>query len=210
MEALCKTCDKRGKCSKPCKAVDAILWEDNRIMERHYMDHIVCYPKNEEVHYSELSEKALDGLDIAPGIPWSSGESRLRKTTVFIERFFNKTPCKELAKRFGVRENTIVCMYRDAVAQILRIIKALDARREGMKQVQTDRFTDEEKMFLLVYVFGYTNTEVGLLFDLDHRKVSAKLKPMADRFSEIFASRKKKSIYDGLSKEQMKDRILGR
>jgi len=178
-------------------------------MERHYGDRIVCFPKNEEVHYSELSEKAMDELDLAPPFPWSSGDTNLRQTTVFIERFFNKTPCKELAERFGVKENTIVCMYRDAVAQMHRMIKALDARREGMKQVQTDRFNDDEKMFLLVYVFGFNNTEVGRMFGLDHRKVSMKLKPLADRYSGIFESGKKKSVYDGLTKEQMKARMLG-
>jgi len=179
-------------------------------MERHYEDHIVCYPKNEEVHYSELSEKAMDELDIAPPFSWSSGDARLRQTTVFIERFFYKTPCKELAERFGVKENTIVCMYARAVESIEKIIAAIDARREGMKATKSDRFTEDQKYFLLVSIFGFSGAEVARIFKKDRNRVNMKVKHMADKYEDLFKAPVKKSVYDGLSKDQMKDRILGR
>ena len=213
MEKLCNDCEDREHCQTPCKAVNAILWEDNHVMEKHYSDAIVVFPgSGKERHFSELTDKQLAEISEIDVIPWSSGDTNLRKTAVFIERFFNKVPCKELAERFRVKENTIVCMYRDAVEQIERLVRALDARREGIKQVQTDRFNDDEKMFLLVYVFGFNQTEVARMFEKDHRFVSAKLKPMADKFSEIFGNQKKKpvkSVYEGLSKDEIVKRMTG-
>lgn len=207
MEKLCETCEQRETCQTPCKAVNAILWKDNRVMERHFGDHIVCYPQNKEIHFSEVKDYEIERSNDA--VPWSSGDARLRQTVVFIERFFNKVPCKELAARFGVKENTIVCMYARSVESLEKIIAAMDARREGMKATRgTDRFTDDQKFFLLVYVFGFSQTEVGRMFNLDHRRVNLKVKRMADRYEALFKD-PVKSPYDGLSKNEMVKRITG-
>lgn len=191
----CRTCENREHCQYPCKAVNRILWDGNRVMERHFIygdeKKIVCYPQRNEVHYSELSGKAMDELDQAGPVPWSSGDARLTQTAVFIERFFNNTPCRELAERYGVKENTIVCMYRNAVKSVWKIIQALDARREGLKAVMVRPFTDDQKFFLLCYVFGFNQTEVGRMFDIDHRIISQKVKRMTDRYLEAFSQKPK-------------------
>jgi len=62
-----------------------------------------------------------------------------------VERFFNKVPCKELAERFGVKENTIICIYKQAVEQLEKMIRAMDARREGLKATKSYHFTDDQK-----------------------------------------------------------------
>lgn len=58
-EKLCEQCQERDQCQTPCKAVRAILWADNRVMERHYHDHIECLPMHGEVHFSELNYPRL-------------------------------------------------------------------------------------------------------------------------------------------------------
>jgi hypothetical protein len=186
MEKLCETCQNRDQCQKPCKPVNDILWKDNRVMERHYSDHIVCYPQRGEVHFSELKDHQLDDFSDDDVVPWSSGDTRLRQTTVFIERFFNHVPCRELADRFDVKENTIVSMYARAVESIERIIEAMDARREGLKAVKSDRFTDDQKLFLLVSVFGFSGVEAGRMFNQDRKRVSLKVKRMSDRYGAAF------------------------
>ena len=187
-DLTCTGCKNRAYCVEPCDSVNKILWHDNRVMERHFRDAIVCYPMHGEVHYSELQDHQLEDFSNTDVIPWASGDARLRQTTVFIERFFNKVPCKELAERFGVKENTIVCMYARAVEQLQKIIAAIDAKREGMKATRgTDRFTDDQKFFLLVSVFGFSGAEVARIFKLDHRRVSMKVKRMADRYEALFS-----------------------
>jgi len=183
----CDTCPKRGQCKKPCDAVNAILWADNRVMERHQADKIVCYPKSQEVHFSELEDQQLDHFSDKDVVPWNTEELRLRKTVIFVERFFHKTPCKELAERFGVKENTIVCMYKQAVEQLERIIEALDARREGVKATKPDRFTEDQKYFLLVCIFGFSQAEVARMFRRDKDSVNKKVKRMRDRYEILFS-----------------------
>ena len=156
------------------------------VMERQYMNRIVCYPQHKEVHFSEIKDRQLDAFSDADVVPWSSGDFRLTQTTVFVERFFNKVPCKELAERFDVKENTIVCMYKKAVKQLEQIIKALDSRREGIKATKTDKFTEDQKYFLLVCIFGFSQTEIAKMFNRDRNVINRKVKRMRDRYKALF------------------------
>jgi DNA-directed RNA polymerase specialized sigma24 family protein len=141
---------------------------------------------NKEVQFSGITEEQMDSFSEEDVVPWSSEDLKLRKTTVFVERFFNKVPCKELAERFGVKENTIVCMYQQAMEQLERMIQAMDARREGLKACKKSKFTDEQKFFLLIQIFGFNGYEVSKIFGLDHRIVSMKVKRMTDKYLQRF------------------------
>jgi len=189
MEKLCNKCEKRYNCNTPCKAVNAILWKDNRVMERHFGDVIVCYPQRKEVHFSEITQQQIDEFSEKDVIQWSSGNAKLKKTAVFIERFFNNVPCKVLAEKYGVKENTIVCIYSQAIESLEKIINALDSRKEGLKACKSDRFTDDQKFFLLTNVFGFSGVEVGEMFNMDHKRVSMKVKRMADKYEKLFSSK---------------------
>lgn len=209
MEKLCETCEQRENCQTPCKAVNAILWEDNHVMERHFSDAIVVFPGNtKERHFAELTDKQLAEISELDVIPWSSGDMNFTQTKVFIERFFNKVPCKELAKLYGVKENTIVCMYKHAVERLAKIIKTMDARREGIKAMKPQTFTDDQKLFLLVHVFGFSQIEVATMFNMDRNKVNMVVKRMADRYAALFKD-PVKSVYNGLSKDEMVKRMTG-
>lgn len=186
MEKVCSTCEKFDQCKAPCKAVNDILWADNRVMERHFGGAIVCYPRNGEVHFTELEDYQVEKFSNNDIFPWASDDLRLRKTTVFVERFFNQVSCKELAERFKVKENTIVCMYSQAVDHLKRIIEALDARREGLKATKPDRFSEDQKFFLLVGIFGFSGVEVARMFNQDHKRVSQRVKRLTDKYSELF------------------------
>ena len=121
-------------------------------------------------------------------VPWTSGDLKKRQSTVFVERFFNKVPCRELAERFGVKENTIVSMYRTAVERLEKIIEALDSRKEGLKATKAGNFTEDEKIFLLVQVFGFNRVEVARMFKQDHKVVCKKLKRMTDQYGAAFSN----------------------
>lgn len=207
MEKLCETCQKQNECKTPCKAVKDILWKDNHVMEKHFSDTIMVFPgSTRERHFSELTDKQLDEISEIDTIPWSSGDMNFTQTKVFIERFFNKTSCKELAELYGVKENTIVCMYINAVARLEKIIKTLDARREGIKAMKPQKFTDDQKLFLLVHVFGFSQVEVASMFNMNRNKVGMIVKRMADTYAAGF-KQPKKSVYDDLTKEQIVERM---
>ena len=186
MDHTCLKCENREYCVTPCKIVNDLLWDDNRVMERHFEDIIVCYPQHREVHFSELKKHVLDKFSEDDVIQWSSGDARLKKTAVFIERFFNNVPCKALAERYGVKENTIVCIYKQAVESLEKIIAALDSRKEGIKATKAGKFTDDQKMFLLTSVFGFSGVEVGEMFNMDHKRVSMKVKRLSDKYDAAF------------------------
>ena len=210
----CDGCPKYGKCKTPCEEAKKVLWERGRTMERWQKDKIVIYPRNREINFSQLEIKGIDDADdfaLHDTIPWSSEDRRLMKTKVFIERFFNRVPCAELAEKYGVKENTIICMYRDAVKSIEKIIAAMDARKHGLKAVKNSkRFTDDQKYFLLTYVFGFSGREVGEMFNTTRQKVDAKTRRLADRYGALFEGEQKKpfrSMYEDMTPEQIHARI---
>jgi hypothetical protein len=186
---LCKNCEYRNVCQQPCKKVENILRDNNRVMEKFYENMIIVYPKGHEVHFSDMNENQISQFSTEDNIPWSSGDFRLTKTRVFVERFFNKTPCKALAERYGVKENTIVCMYKQALEQIQRLIQVLDARKAGIKAMKPDRFTDDEKFFLLHYIFGFTQIEIARMFNRDKSVINEKIKRLGDRYAKLFAGK---------------------
>lgn len=185
----CGTCESRAGCTTPCAPINEILWDENRVMERHSITMIKVLPQNNEVHMSAVRPAQLERAEATP-FPWSGTDCRLTKTAVFVERFFHKTPCKELAERFGVEENTIVCMYAQAVEQLGRMVEALDARREGLKATRNGRFTEAQKFFLLVCVFGFNRVEVARMFKRHHDTVWKKVKRLEDRYAALFAGEK--------------------
>ncbi len=215
MEKLCETCEHREQCQAPCKAVQALLWKDNRVMERVYQDMIVTYPQGHETRFSEAKAPGrivrdfdIEDIPDTATIPWTSDDFELTQSKVFFERFFNKISCRELAERYGVKENTIVCMYANAVKRIDKILKTLDARKEGVKALKPDRFTEDQKYFLLVSVFGFSGAEVARMFNKNRNRVNMAVKRMADRYQALFEEPDvEKSVYSGLNVEQIKERM---
>lgn len=191
-QTLCKTCGDYANCRKTCKPVNAILWKDNNVYERHYEDSIVVFPPKHEVHFSAFADYKVDEFE-STDFPWSSGDYKLRQTTVFIEKFFNKTTTSELAERFGVKESVISTMYKNCLDQIEKIVGLLDLRASGIKNLKPDRFTDDEKMFLLVYVFRFNAAEVAQMFHHSANYISLKLSRMADKYAALFAQQNIKS-----------------
>ena len=70
MDHTCLKCENREYCVTPCKIVNDLLWDDNRVMERHFEDIIVCYPQHREVHFSELKKHVLDKFSEDDVIQW--------------------------------------------------------------------------------------------------------------------------------------------
>jgi transposase len=156
-------------------------------MERHYQNAVICYPQHGEVHLSAVHPARLERLSEKDAFPWSGTDYRLTKTAVFVERFFHKVPYKALAEQFGVEENTIVSIYSQAVEQIGRIVEALDARREGLRAVKASPFTEEQRYFLLVCVFGFSRAEVARMFKCGRDHVWRRVKHLEDRYAALFA-----------------------
>jgi hypothetical protein len=185
---MCGECAKREECKKPCDKVNALLWEDNRVMERiSSKGNIFTYPQGPEVRFSEITEAQVEGFSGDDVVPWAGSDFRLRQTEVFVAHFFDKVPYKELAERFRVKENTVITMYRQAVGHLSKLVAAMDARREGLKSVKSYNFTFEQKAFLLVALFGFNAVEVGKMFGQDRKMVSAKVKRMSDKYKALFA-----------------------
>ncbi|OPL14702.1 MAG: hypothetical protein AVO39_08765 [delta proteobacterium MLS_D] len=182
----CLKCEKYDTCRSPCQEVNKILWHDNKCFEKHFSDRIQVYTGSSAVKQFSALNKIDNIFSTDDKIPWSSGDTELRQTAVFIERFFNKVPASELAERYGVTVSTIESLYGSAKKVLFKIIQIMDMRSTGIKRVTNSRFSDREKWFLLVNIFGFQGDEVAEMFKVDHRKVMRVVKSMADKYKEKF------------------------
>lgn len=183
---LCDDCDMKDCCETPCQKVRDILWKDNRVMERRFGDCIVCYPKGKEVHFSDLDQGQLNQFSSDDVVPWTTEDFRLTQTKVFVERFFNHVSCKELAERYDVKENTVVAMYRDALKQVEKLLKVMDSRKQGIKAMRPDRFTEDQKLFLLSCVFGFTQAELSRMLNISRSIINVKVNRLAKKYGPLF------------------------
>lgn len=192
MEPICTTCEQREHCQTLCKEISKKVWKGNRMMEDKFDNHIVLYPQKKQIRFSEIEDYKVDNFSNSDVIPWSSSGTRLLKTSVFIERFFNKTPVHELAERFGVNGATINSIYSKTVNRLSKVIEALDARKAGVFVSRLERFTKEQKFFMLVFVFGFSNKDVAEMFNYHENTIEYKVARMARKYGDLFAEQAKK------------------
>jgi len=183
----CKDCENREHCKTPCKAMNDVLWKDNNVYERHYDDAIVVFPPKKETHFSALEDYELNEISNEDAFPWaSSGKYELSKTNIFVEKFFNRVPTSELVERFNIPESQILTEYKRCMEQIEKILKILDLRASGIKNIKPDKFTEDEKMFLPVHVFRFNAREVADMFHHHPNNTSLKLNKMASKYKKLF------------------------
>jgi len=211
-EKLCENCEKRNQCTTPCKAVNAILWDQNQVYERHYNDSIVVFPPFREVHFSAVNDYEIEDFSNEDAFPWSSENCELRKTAVFIDRFFNRMSYEEMSEKYCAPINTLRSAYFKCVSRLEETISVLDTRREGIKAVmkQKDVFSEDQKYFLLVDVFGFTGKEVAEMFKKSRPTINKKVNRMREKYTELFHAQEteeSKSADTGLSVSEMMDRM---
>lgn len=209
VRGVCDRCKNRETCKRPCVFLEKMLSEEtpqaSRVMEKTFDKIIVSFPARSQIRFTELEggrqgddgnsqDLTPDDFDAAGPLPWSKSDFKLRKTTVFVERFFNRVPCKVLAENFDVEKNTVVSMYKQAVEQLEKTIDQMDARRGGIKSVmQMTKLSEYQKWFLLVHVFGFSCVEVANMFKKNCKVVHNHVKAMHDDFMNRF---EKKEVAD--------------
>jgi len=170
-----------------------ILRAGNRaVMERRFKDRIVFYAQGREINFGALDEFKPDHFtyDDTQDL-FRSGKARLKRTAVFIDRFFYKRSIQDLAEKYGVKKNTIACMYRDAVNQINKILDILDQRRKGLKAVShRNRLSDDEKYFLLIHVFGFSCSEVAEMMEISPKALTQRMNRRFKGYREQYFSTK--------------------
>jgi len=211
-KTICETCEKRESCKTPCKEVNNILWKDNHVMERYYNDSIVVFPPFREVHFSAVNDYDVEDFATTDAFPWSSENCELRKTAVFIDRFFNRMSYEEMSEKYCAPINTLRSAYFKCVSRLEETISVLDTRREGIKAVmkQKDVFSEDQKYFLLVDVFGFTGKEVAEMFKKSRPTINKKVNRMREKYTELFHAQEteeSKSADTGLSVSEMMDRM---
>lgn len=187
-KTLCEACKDREHCQTACRAVNKILFKDNGVFERHFSDRIEVYPQNgrREIHFSAIEPERLEKIPGTATFPWETGGLQFKHSSVFVDHFINKMPYKECSDKYNVTEAAARSIYLQAASRVQTVVKELDTRRKGLQAVD-EKFTEEQKFFLLVYIFGFTKGEVAKIFGKYRTTVSIKIARMADKYADAFA-----------------------
>jgi DNA-binding CsgD family transcriptional regulator len=182
---LCKNCEKRDACKKPCYELNKQLRKiSGQYWEIPLREDVKIIPQKRQVQFSDMPE-STNVENFSAKMPWLTGEFKLRQTNVFRDRFFKKMSFKEIADNYGIDEHTAETHFHNACNQVEAVVRAMDSRKAGVKHSLNSKrgYTDSQKFFLLVKVFGFSGSEVARMFKISRKIVNRHVRDMAARFT---------------------------
>lgn len=209
----CIECDNRSQCKKPCEDLYQKLKEvSDGYYEKRTDDGVMIFSQNHQLQCAFIENEVKFSNE--DQTPWCSGDFKLRQTNVFIDRFFGKMSFQAIAEKYKIDEHTAETSYHNAFNQVEKVVRAMDSRKEGIKHSLNSKrgFTDHQKFFLLVKIFGFSGSEVAQMFDVPVTTVNRRVRDMTGQFLFVVGEKKKKpvkSVYEGLSKDEMVKRMTG-
>jgi len=188
----CRDCDKRESCNTLCRAIQLAIHEPGAVYER---GNAVMPERNNVIQFSVLGAHALeqgdpDTFTEEDRLQLNSDALELRSSVVFFEHFFNGTSLSELAERMNTSYGNVWLMYREACERIEFLATMLDLRMAAMKLARKgnlNKFSYDQKVFLLSHVFGFSLKEVStILGQYSQAWVKRKAQRMEKKYRAAF------------------------
>ena len=182
----CKKCVHYKTCTKPCYPVEQMLKEKGECFERAS----ILYPLHKQIPLSVCRKEADNGKDSANDeekllsteleSPFKSFTPRLKKTYVFIHRFFLKDDYKYIASVLGISVKAAENLYHEAVKKLMKQLEALDhdgredvAAKHYLKVFRKKKAPKNKRWWLMCNYFGLTPSEVAKIEGTTGRNVSS-------------------------------------
>lgn len=198
---FCDDCEKKPNCKSLCKPAQKMVFTPSQT-EKRTRDKIIMFPHNSrEMNFASTPEVLRQEADF-------SGEECLKINTdaletnmsnVFAERFFNKRSFNDIADQMNIRPGTAASYFYRACEKIEKLFSILDGREKGLKWLvnknNLEKFTDDEKAFLLSHVFGFKSKEIAdILGGPSQSRWKGKIKALADKYRAFFDEEKTMNI----------------
>lgn len=227
MKAICNKCHNVEKCKRPCYFIERMLSQvTDGSLERPTGDkEITHYGHYHEKRFSDYHEATLNKMIETITKEHNEEESEpdarraddleftpTQKTAdIFYMRFFKGKSYVEIGEKHGIDHRTAAGIYSQGMKRIIEILNALDGRDKAMKFCVgrcRNSLTNHEKAFLLNKVFGFAFTEIApLLGYASPDAIQHKVNEMYHSYRKEYFPTVKKSVYDGLSVSEIKERI---
>jgi len=192
----CKKCSHYPTCTRPCYPVKQFLKEKGEAFERSG----VLYPLYKQIPLSVCMKEADNGKDVANDeekllsdeleSPFISFKPKLKRTGVFVRRFFLRESYKDIARDFEITPENAMALYRNAVQIILEKLKHID--KDGRKDIADNHYKKmyrkkrnnipkNMKWYVMANVFGLTPKEIAEIDgNTTNRNVSSAICRVAD------------------------------
>jgi hypothetical protein len=140
MKGVCEKCSRREGCETPCRPVELCLAQDNlTVFEKTGVGEngeeiTIIFARSREIPESmlpKISDKTDELIDVfttKAESPFAGFNPDLKRTGVFIDRFFNKWSYEDLAVKYDPTVKGARDLYHLAVKRLLDVVKALDGR----------------------------------------------------------------------------------
>lgn len=175
----CGDCPGRPSCKTLCKKIQAVINDGASGGEKIHPDHIELFPTfHLESNFASLPQESHGGRPFRAvegfidGVQLNTDCLETNMSTVFVEIFFNKRSFQDLADQLGVEFSTIHSYFMRSCERIEQIVKLLDSKQQAVKYSrQMLKFDDNEKIWLLKSVFGFSNDEVADILGMSRTAV---------------------------------------
>lgn len=145
MLELCPKCPHYERCKRPCPPVEEFLRLENlSVFEKSYRDSdgklvSVIFSRSRETPESDLPEfdsrdkpgetfgdKREQAFSTENESPFSEFDSKLKRTGIFIDRFFHKWSFTDLAVKYDVTPRAAIGIYAQAIKRIKETLQLVD------------------------------------------------------------------------------------
>jgi len=199
---VCNKCVHFKTCKKPCRPVELYLAENNlTVFEKTAINSrgekvTILFARSREMQQStlsigvdkrgdsRLSNKEQKAFSTENEKPFSSFQSKLKITGIFVDRFFHNFSYKDLAVKYSMTEKNAIRTFHNSINRILAVIEAMDDTDAKItKQVEfwkdrvkarTGNLPKGQKWYLLNKLFGLRPSEISELEGLDKKSSSVR------------------------------------
>ena len=181
---FCDKCTHFKSCDTPCRPVELFLKKNNLdVFEKNFTDSegktvSIIFSRSREIPESALPEIDQDAdpiFSIENENPFRSFNPHLKKTGIFIDRFFLKFSYQDLAVKYDMSSDNARKTYHNALNRILAVLEAMDKGKITKqidfykKQVEdrSGKFPKGQKWYLLNKLFGLMPSEIAEMEGLE-------------------------------------------
>lgn len=175
---LCKKCRHRKRCKAPCAPVEKYLAHGtSKTFEIWLRDAVtvLCPESKRVVRASEMEAyQAARAFSTTNQVehPLDDLNPKLKQTGVFIDRFFNRLPFPEIAKKYRISQNSATALYGNAVKRLLKTVEAMDrvelAKANGKRLAE---LPTRDRVKILYFGLEMPVVEIARFIGISHSAV---------------------------------------
>jgi len=191
-ETFCRDCESYAHCRNACLKLQREIKQPGAFYEKvdYENDRIIMFKHGPEQNTTAFDEndRPLEQYSTEEALQLNTDAFELTQSQIFFEVFFNRRTYEDVADCLGIPVAHVIRYYNEACKRIEQVAAAMDRRNSGLKKATAHKqLTEQQKAFLLVYIYGFSFAECARIFGKNKKTIQVKARYLFDKYMHAFA-----------------------